>query len=102
VETGPYFDIADRGDLSYPEKLTAYRGLADDYFETERYQDFCRSRLGDLDEIVLDWVARPDFDRLLIETVRSTYPTHEHDHFVDHLRGLLGLWVRDESARLVG
>jgi hypothetical protein len=102
VETGPYFDIADRGDLSYPEKLTAYRGLADDYFETERYQDFCRSRLGDLDEIVLDWVTGPDFDRLLIETVRSTYPAHEHDHFVEHLRGLLGLWVRDESARLVG
>ena len=102
VEIGPYFQIADRSDLSYADRLTAYRGLADDYFETERYQDFCRSRLGDLDEIVLDWVAGPDFDRLLIETVRSTYPTHEHDHFVDHLRGLLGLWVRDESARLVG
>jgi hypothetical protein len=102
VDTGPYFQIADRSDLSYADKLTAYRGLADDYFETERYQDFCRSRLRNLDEIVLDWVAGPDFDRLLIETVRSTYPTHEHDHFVDHLRGLLGLWVRDESARLVG
>jgi hypothetical protein len=25
---------------------------------------------------------------------------HEHDRFVAHLRGLLGLWVRDESARL--
>jgi hypothetical protein len=102
VETGPYFQIADRSDLSYADRLTAYRGLADDYFETERYQDFCRSRLGNLDEIVLDWVAGPDFDRLLVETVRSTYPTHEHDQFVDHLRGLLGLWVRDESARLVG
>jgi hypothetical protein len=102
VETGPYFQIADRSDLSYADRLTAYRGLADDYFETERYQDFCRSRLGNLDEIVLDWVAGPDFDRLLVETVQSTYPTHEHDQFVDHLRGLLGLWVRDESARLVG
>ena len=102
VETGPYFQIADRSDLSYADRLIAYRGLADDYLETERYQDFCRSRLGNLDEIVLDWVAGPDFDRLLVETVRSTYPTHEHDQFVDHLRGLLGLWVRDESARLVG
>jgi hypothetical protein len=102
VETGPYFQIADLSDLSYADRLTAYRGLADDYFETERYQDFCRSRLGNLDEIVLDWVAGPDFDRLLVETVQSTYPTYEHDQFVDHLRGLLGLWVRDESARLVG
>ena len=28
-----------------PEKLAAYRRLADEYFETERYLDFCASRL---------------------------------------------------------
>jgi hypothetical protein len=27
-------------------------------------------------------------------------PAHAHDQFIAHLRGLLGLWVRDESARL--
>jgi hypothetical protein len=48
---------------------------------------------------VLDWVAGPDFDRLLVETVRSGYPAHEHDQFIGHFRGLIGLWVRDESAR---
>ena len=42
----------------------------------------------------------PGFDELLIETVRSVYPAHEHDKFIAHLRGLIGLWVRDESARL--
>jgi hypothetical protein len=61
---------------------------------------FCASRLPRLDEIVLDWVAGPGFDRLLTETVRSVYPAHEHDQFIAHLRGLLGLRVRDESARL--
>jgi hypothetical protein len=45
-------------------------------------------------------VAGPDFDRLLTETVRSVYPPHEHDQFVAHLRGLLALWVSDESSRL--
>jgi hypothetical protein len=100
LETERYFEIADRGDLSYAEKLAAYRGLADAHFEVERYHDFCDSRLRHLDEMVLDWVSSPDFDRLLIETVRSTYPPHERDEFVAHLRGLLGLWVNDESARL--
>jgi hypothetical protein len=37
---------------------------------------------------------------LLINTVRSVYPPHEHDQFIAHLRGLLDLWVRDESTRL--
>ena len=86
--------------MPYAEKLAAYRALADAYFDSERYHDFCASRLSHLDEVMLAWVAGPDFDRLLIQTVRSVYPAHEHDMFIAHLRGLLGLWVTDESARL--
>jgi hypothetical protein len=100
LDTRNYFDIADRTDLDYSEKLAAYRGLADDYFEVERYADFCASRLGHLDEAVLEWVEGPDFDRLLVGTVRSTFPPHEHDHFIAHYRGLLGAWAHDERGRL--
>jgi len=100
LETDRFFEIGDRPGASYAEKLEAYRELADAYFESERYQDFCASSLPQLDEVVLDWVAGPDFDQLLIQTVRSVYPPHEHDQFIAHLRGLLGLWVRDETARL--
>src|SRR6476619_6596922 len=35
LDTRRYFDIADRADLTYEEKLAAYRVLADDYFEVE-------------------------------------------------------------------
>jgi hypothetical protein len=100
LETDRFFAIADEPGASYADKLAAYSELADAYFESERYHDFCASGLSHLDEIVLDWVAGPDFDRLLIQTVRSVYPAHERDHFIGHLRGLLGLWVRDESTRL--
>jgi hypothetical protein len=100
VAADQYFEIADDPDASYADKLLAYRELADEYFESERYQDFCATRLGHMDELVLDWVAGPGFDELLIQTVRSVYPPHEHDQFIAHLRGLTGLWVRDESARL--
>jgi len=95
-----FFEIADDPVASYAEKLAGYRELADEYFESARYHDFCATSLASLDEVVLDWVAGPDFDRLLVDTVRSVYPAHEHDQFIAHLRGLLGLWVRDESARL--
>jgi hypothetical protein len=30
-----------------------------------------------------------------VSTVQSTYPVSEHDRFVAHFRGLLGLWVSD-------
>ena len=100
LATRRYFDVADRTDLSYEEKLRAYRTMADEYFETEAYSDFCASRLGHLDEVVFDWVRGPDFDRLLVDTVRSTFPPHEHDHFTAHYRGLMAMWVRDEENRL--
>ena len=100
LETDRFFEIADEPGMGYPEKLGAYRGLADAYFETERYQEFCARSLPHADEVVLDWVAGPAFDRLLTDTVKATYPEHEHEQFIAHLRGLTGLWVSDETTRL--
>jgi hypothetical protein len=100
VDPAPWFTIADREDLSYYDKLSAYRTMADDYFDTERYSDFCASRLPDIDEIVLEYIESPDFDRVLVETVITTFPPHEHDEFIAHFRGLLGAWVTDERRRI--
>jgi hypothetical protein len=100
LDTRSYFEIADREDLDYPHKLAAYRRLADVYFETERYREFCAKHLADLDEQVLAWMAGPRFDELLVDTVRATYPAHEHDRFLAHFRGLCGMWVTDETNRL--
>jgi hypothetical protein len=97
LDTRRYFEIGDRDDLGYREKLAAYRRLADEYFETERYRDFCAGRLPGIDELVLEWVASAELDRLLVDTVRATYPPHEHEAFVAHFRGLIGQWVREQG-----
>ena len=97
LDTRRYFEIGDREDLSYEDKLDAYRALADDYFETERYHEFCAESLGHLDELVLDFIASEEFDRLLLDTVQSTYPPHEHERFAGHFRGLVGQWVREQG-----
>jgi hypothetical protein len=96
LDTRRYFGIGDREDLTYEEKLAAYRRLADDYFEVERYRDFCASRLPHAEEMVLDWIDSPEFDGLLVQTVRTGYPPHEHDRFIAHFRGLVGQWVREQ------
>jgi hypothetical protein len=97
LDTRRYFEIGDRDDLSYEEKLAAYRRLTDEYFETDRYRDFCATRLPHIDELVLEWVDSPDFDHLLVETVQSTYPEEEQERFIGHLRGLVGQWVREQA-----
>ena len=100
LETTRYFQIGDREDLTYEEKLAAYRKLADSYFDTDRYYDWCDSRLRHFDEVALDWFSGPGMDAVVVDTVRSTFPPHEHDQFIAHFRGLIALWCRDEAARL--
>ncbi len=101
LDTRRYFEIGDRDDLSYEEKLAGYRGLIDDYFETDRYREFCDTHLSHVDELMLDWVSSADFDRLLLDTVRATYPGHEQERFVAHLRGLVGQWVSEQGRQPV-
>ncbi|CAA9323700.1 MAG: FIG00738105: hypothetical protein [uncultured Frankineae bacterium] len=97
LDTRRWYDVADAGG-TYEHKLAAYRRMADDYFETERYTEFVATQLGDLDAVAHEFFSSADFDRLLVETVQSTFPAHEHEQFVAHYRGLVGAWV-DDAAR---
>jgi hypothetical protein len=95
--TSRYFEIADDTALDHDAKLEAYLALADDYFETDRYWEWCGKHLGHLPEAVLEWVTGDDFDRLLRDTVQATYPPHEQEEFLAHFRGLVGLLCRDAA-----
>jgi len=96
--TRAYFDIGDRDDLTYQQKLDGYRGLAEDYFDIDDYREFCDTHLAHLDEATVDYVEGPQFDELIVSTVQSTFPEHEHEHFVAHYRGLLAMWAADQHA----
>jgi len=97
LQTQRYFEIADDDNLDYGAKLVAYQRLADEHFETELYWQWAAKHLGHLPEVVLEWVTGPDFDQLLVDTVRSTYPPHEHEEFLAHFRGLVGMWATDQA-----
>jgi hypothetical protein len=97
LDTGRYFEVGDDPDRSYADKLAAYRALADEHFEADRYQEFCDRHLAHADEVVLDWIGSDEFDLMLVDLVTATYPTHEHEQFIGHFRGLVGMWVTDQS-----
>jgi hypothetical protein len=93
-----YFEPGDDESLTYEQKLETYRRLADDYFSADEYETFCAEAIPDVEEALVDLVEGPAFDEVIVETVRSTFPAHEHEHFVSHYRGLLGSWARDQRG----
>ncbi len=98
LNTEQYYAIADRADLSYEEKLAGYRVLADKQLDIDRYREFCERHLAHIDEASVAWVESPDFDRIIVDTVRNTFPAHEHDQFIAHFRGLLAAWAHDQRV----
>jgi len=96
--TRDFFEVGDRDDLPYEEKLDRYRELADAYFQVDEYSEFCDEHLSRLGEVALEYFGGAEFDHLLVETVASTFPAHEHDAMVARHRGLVGGWVADQSA----
>ena len=100
LSTQRYFEIADDPDRTYEERIDGYLALADEDLDAAAYQEWCDQELPHLPEAVHDWVSSPAFDRLLVDTVRSTYPEHEQEQFLAHFRGLVGMWVSDQAAVL--
>ena len=92
-----WFDVADDPDLSWNDKLGRYGLLADQYFQADEYREFCSTSLASLPALVRDWVDSAEFDALLLETIRKTYPAAEHERFIAHFRGLMKLWVDDQD-----
>ena len=64
--TKEYFLVGDDEGLGYEEKLARYEELADAYFRTEEFEEFCADVLPHLDELTVDYVESAEFDELLV------------------------------------
>lgn len=97
MDIDKYFKIAD-SDRTYDEKLAAYEKLADKHFETDKFEEFRATYLQGLDEAMWELAQSRELDDILVQTVKTTFPSAEHDHFIAHYRGLLNHWVKAESG----
>ena len=74
TNTRDWFDVGrlrtGRTGTSWPST----RGWPTQYFEEDRYREFCATSLASLPEIVCEWVTSAEFDALLVDTVKATYP----------------------------
>jgi len=96
--TREYFEIGDDESLSYEEKLQRYRALADAHFEAEAFEEFRGTVLADLDEVVADYIASPEFDQLLVRVVRASEPEELQERLIVGCRERTQAWVEEQAS----
>jgi len=94
-----YYDIAN-SERSYREKLSEYAKLADEGFETDRFQEFCAKHLSHLDEVALEFFESDVAKAAIREKVESLFPEHEHEEFTEHFWGMIQFWRKTEADRV--
>ena len=100
--TGDYFEIADRDDLGYDEKLSRYRELADAYLQKEEFEEFRATVLPHLRELTVEYVESPEFDELIVQCVRLEVETKRQEEMIERSRSSVGAWAADQSTAARG
>lgn len=79
----PYFEIAAQ-DLSYDEKLEAYGKLADAYYETDKFNEWCAKNLGHLEEVTWEFFGSEMAKDAVRQKVTALFPAHEIEQFTEY------------------
>ncbi|MDX1447851.1 MAG: hypothetical protein R3246_02210 [Acidimicrobiia bacterium] len=93
----PFFLIADT-DMEYREKLAAYAAIAEERYETVRFQEFCDRHLANLDEVTYEYFGTDRAKEAVRRKVAVLFPDHEVERFTAHFWGLVQFWRRLESG----
>jgi len=92
----PYFSVAAQ-DLPYRDKLRAYAKLARGHFETDKFEEFCRSHLAHLDDVADEFFGSDDAREAVRKKVAALFPAHEVESFTELFFGRIQQWRAAES-----
>ncbi len=87
-----YFEIAD-SDAPFEDKLVQYAKIANERFETDRFEEFCATHLSHLDEVADEFFASDIARDAVRQKVEALFPAHEIDEFTELF------WQRIQDAR---
>jgi hypothetical protein len=86
---------------TYEQTLDEYERIADEYFETRKFEKFCKEQLPDFDEKCLEFFSSRAFDDIMTEEVGRHFKiAHERPEKVEHYRGIHNFWLHCEKNRL--
>lgn len=94
-----YLDIA-KMEIDFHEKLKKYTELMDEYYEEDKFHEFCDKNLGFLDEAAFEFFTSDTMNHIIEKEVCKMFPKHEHEHFISHYRGIRDFWAKCEHDML--
>ena len=97
LDWAPFYEIAER-DLPYEDKLDAYAKIADERFETTRFEEFCADHLGNLDEVAWEFFGTAEAKEAVRLKVAALFPAAEVEKFTELFWSRIGEWRRRQAA----
>ena len=92
----PFLAVA-ATDRSPAEKLDEYAKIAEARFETERFDEFCATHLGHLDEVVWEFFATREAKDAVRQKVAALFPAHEVEPFTELFWKRIQAWRADQK-----
>lgn len=92
----PFYEIA-KQDLPYRERLRAYAAIARQRFEADKFEEFCATHLGHLDEVAHEFFATSTAKDAVRKKVAALFPTHEIEPFTELFFQRIGAWRADHQ-----
>ncbi len=93
----PFFEVAKEQDMPYRERLRRYAKIAAERFETERFEEFCATKLPHLDEIAWEYFRTPAAREAFRKKVADLYPAHEVEPFTELFWRRVQQWRSDNE-----
>jgi hypothetical protein len=94
----PFYAIAEEPGLTYRERLRRYAKIAEERFETARFEEFCHQHLGHLDEVAWEFFGTAAAKDAVRRKVAALFPAHEVEQFTELFFGRIGAWRADVAA----
>ncbi|MBD3868708.1 MAG: hypothetical protein IFK94_11335 [Acidobacteria bacterium] len=99
LDWSPFHAIRDR-ELPYREMLAACAGVANERYETDRFNEFCQEHLADLDRVSLEFFASDCARDAVGRKVAALFPAEEVEKYTEHFWGLIEFWRKTEADRM--
>lgn len=91
-----YFAAVEEG-MTLRERLDALMPIVHERFETERFEEFCATNLGHLDEVASEWFATDTARDAVRQKVAALFPEEEVEAFTELFFDRIQTWRTDEG-----